>query len=114
MTFSDFEVIVDNMMSVCVPKFEIEKLLAKLQQEGLTNEANFIRKKLRKTSKHLMYLFEKFFTYEAHRRAKIEGILQILSVMEQPDLIARVHKESGKDDSIFYSEKGYSSESLGS
>lgn len=72
----------------------------------MNNEAKFITKKLTKTSKHLMYLFQKFFEFEAGKRAKLETILQLLNVMEQPDLIAKAHEDMNK--SIYYSEKDLS------
>jgi serine/threonine protein kinase len=64
MTFNDFEVIMDNMITICTPKFDIKNVITKLRKEKLFKEADFIITKLRKTSKHLMYLFTKFFEFD--------------------------------------------------
>jgi serine/threonine protein kinase len=59
-----FEVIMDNMITICTPKFDIKNVITKLRKEKLIKEADFIIRKLQKTSKHLMYIFSKFFEFD--------------------------------------------------
>jgi serine/threonine protein kinase len=70
MTFSDFEVITDNIMNICIPEFDIKNVIKMIRKENMEKEANFIVKKLQKTSKHLIFLFKKFFEFEPQKRAK--------------------------------------------
>jgi serine/threonine protein kinase len=63
-TYDDFEVIMDNMITICTPKFDIKNVITKLRKEKLIKEADFIIRKLQKTSKHLMYIFSKFFEFD--------------------------------------------------
>jgi serine/threonine protein kinase len=61
LTFNDFEIIMDNIITICTPKFDINTIIDKLRSQNLTKQADIIVEKLRKTSKHLIYLFSKFF-----------------------------------------------------
>lgn len=102
MSQKDFEAILDNILTVCTPQFDIKNVILKLKQEGKRSEAEFILEKLQKTSKHLMYLFQKIFEFTPESRIKIDSILQLLNVMEQPDLIKKAHHNDQK--ATYYSD----------